>query len=158
MSLAIDTDEKICLYNNKEKEKAGKIILENNNKKYKISNFNKLVLGYNEEYLVFSCNKNKVQKEKRNLLDLIRFQKQEDKPVIEEFKSTPFINHFQNINSKSNLEITKSYLVVLKIKDIMNKVYPQLIMATKKGLSIKKIMSMYNIKNIPSFEKSNINH
>jgi hypothetical protein len=158
MSLLIDTQDKLCLYNNKEKEKSGRILLENSNKNYKISYFNKLLMGHTEEYLLFTCNKDKSVKETKNLLNLIKFQKQKEKPVLDQYisntnSSTGFNNYFQNCFSNINVESKKSYLIIFKIKEIIMKCYPQMIMVNKKGYSFKKIMLKYDLKNLPMFDK-----
>jgi WD40 repeat protein len=48
MTLARDTSGKICVYNTKEKNKCGKINLENINKSYKLNYCNKLLVNYSE--------------------------------------------------------------------------------------------------------------
>jgi hypothetical protein len=165
MSLVVDTQDKICLYHTKQQEKAGRIFLENLNKNYKFSYFNKILLGYTEEFLIFSCHKDKSEKESKNLLNLIKFQKQKEKPVLEEYRGlgssmssgfnnfNSFNNFLQSFYSNNNLEVKKSYLLIFKIKDIIMKCYPQLIMANKKGYSIKKLMLKYDLRNLPQLGK-----
>lgn len=54
MNLVIDTDNKMCLYNSKESHKIAKLILENNNnKKYKLSYFNKHLVSFTQGKLSF---------------------------------------------------------------------------------------------------------
>jgi len=48
MNLAIDSDNKICIYNSKEAHKISKLVLENSNKRYKVSYFNKHLLGFSQ--------------------------------------------------------------------------------------------------------------
>ena len=88
---------------------------------------------------------------------MIDFQNQPLKQILKEFSENDleFINYYQNIygEEKNN---KKNYIVTFKIKELLLKCYPQLIMATKKGMSINKIMDKYKMDDIPSFETSNI--
>jgi hypothetical protein len=94
---------------------------------------------------------------------LIKFQKQKEKPVLEEYRGlgssmssgfnnfNSFNNFLQSFYSNNNLEVKKSYLLIFKIKDIIMKCYPQMIMANKKGYSIKKLMLKYDLRKFPQF-------
>lgn len=54
MNLAVDSDNKICLYNSKESHKIAKLDLEVNRKKYKVSYFNRHLINFTEgKYLIF---------------------------------------------------------------------------------------------------------
>lgn len=103
------------------------------------------------------CEKDLEKKEKLNLIDLIKFQNQPSKPVLNEFSDNnlEFINHFQNYYCEE-VKNKKNYIVTFRIKEILLKCYPQLIMANKKGMSLNKIMAKYTMNNIPSFETSKI--
>jgi hypothetical protein len=48
MSLALDHNQNIIIYNHKEKHKAGKLVLEHKDKNYKINYFNKILCGCNK--------------------------------------------------------------------------------------------------------------
>ncbi len=48
MNLAIDTENKICVYNSKEAHKIAKLVLENSNKRYKVAYFNKHLISYTQ--------------------------------------------------------------------------------------------------------------
>jgi hypothetical protein len=88
---------------------------------------------------------------------MINFQKQKEKPIVEQYKNIDFLNFYQTIYSTQPVKLGKSYLIIFKIRDILFKCYPDLVMAYKKGLSLKKIMAQYDMDNLPSFEKSKIN-
>jgi hypothetical protein len=90
------------------------------------------------------------------VIELINFQKQGTKPKLEEYKDFS-ISHYQNKYISSNInqiEINNNYIVMYKIKELILKCYPQLILPSKKGLSLRKIMSRYELNNLPSFDKS----
>ncbi len=48
MNMAIDSDNKICIYNSKEAHKIAKLVLENSKKRYKVSYFNKHLVGFTQ--------------------------------------------------------------------------------------------------------------
>ena len=148
--MILDTEEKLCLYNNKEKEKCGKVLLESGSKRYKLSYYNKFLLSSNEEHMIITCNKDKRPREKTNLIDFIKFQKNENKQILDEFQScqNDYINYFQTNPSQNE---KKTYLLVYKVKDLLIKCYPQLALVQKKGYSLKKIMEKYEMNNIPVF-------
>ena len=151
LNLVIDTNQRMLIYNAKEKHKISKIQLEYNGKNYHVKYFNEVLINFSEDFVVVVCGKDNSPKEKNNVIDLINFQKEQSKPSLVEFKNGDFINHFQN---KTTINNEKSYIAIFKTKDIILKSYPQLLMANKKGLSLKKILQKYEINNIPSFDKS----
>jgi hypothetical protein len=149
--MILDSNEKLSLYHNKEKEKCGKILLESMGKNYKISYYNKFLFSYNEEYIILVCNKDKRPKNKHSLLDFIKFQKIEKKDILPEFQKmqNDYINYFQTLpRDKKN----KTYLLMFKIKELIVKCYPELAIVQKKGYSLKKIMEKYDMNNIPNFQ------
>ncbi len=102
------------------------------------------------------ANKDKNEKIKPNLLEMILFQQQTEKPVLDEFNNPNkfYFNYFQDYFSKQTLPINKkSYLIIFKTKDILFKCYPQLLMAHKKGISLQKLLTKYDMNNLPSFSK-----
>lgn len=157
MNLLVDTDGKICLYNSKESHKIAKLILENTHKSYKISYFNKHLISSTQEFIVFVCEKYPERKEKLNLIDLINFQNQKNTSVLKEYASRnlDFSNYYQNFLTE-NITPKKSYILTFRIKELLLKCYPQMIMANKKGMSLNKIMSKYKMDNLPNFESSKI--
>ena len=102
------------------------------------------------------CEKDLEKKEKLNLIDLIEFQNQPLKPLLKEYSEndTEFINYYQNLYSEE-IKNKKNYIVTFRIKEVLLKCYPQLIMANKKGMSLNKMMAKYTMNNMPSFETSN---
>ena len=87
---------------------------------------------------------------------MILFQQQADKPVLEEFNKADlnYLNYFQDFYSKKALPVSKkSYLVVFKIKDVLFKCYPKLVIANKRGISLHQLITKYDINNLPSFSK-----
>ena len=56
-------------------------------------------------------------------------------------------------NSRNN--DGKSYLGIIKIKDILFKCFPDIRIPIKNGIAIKKIMENYTLRNLPQFELSN---
>ena len=108
------------------------------------------------------CEKSFEEKQKNNLLDLIKFQNQPHKPVVAEVSefltstNNDFFNYFQLNHSFEKLDTSSSYVVIYKIKDIILKLYPQLAIANRTGYSLKKIMAKYDLNNLPNFEKSKI--
>lgn len=97
---------------------------------------------------MFICEKDKSEKPKTSLLDLIKFQKKDHKPVLEQFQNMEndnFVNFYQK---DSNIKTGKKYIIAFKSKDLILKCYPQLIMAFKKGLSLKKMIQEYNLNSI----------
>ena len=103
------------------------------------------------------CEKDVEKKEKLNLIDLIKFQNQPLKPLLKEYSENDleFINYYQNLYS-DEIKIRKNYIVTFRIKEVLLKCYPQLIMANKKGMSLNKIMAKYTMNNVPSFETSKV--
>jgi len=101
------------------------------------------------------CEKDLEKKEKLNLIDLINFQNQPLKPLLKEFSDNDveFLNYYQNFYSEE-IKVKKNYIVTFRIKEVLLKCYPQLIMANKKGMSLNKIMAKYNMNNVPNFESS----
>jgi len=102
------------------------------------------------------CEKDLERKDKLNLIDLIEFQNQPLKPMLKEFSENDdfeFINYYQSLYTEE-IKNKKNYIVTFKIKEVLLKCYPQLIMANKKGMSLNKIMAKYTMNNIPSFETS----
>lgn len=98
----------------------------------------------------------KIQDE--NILDLISFQKnnKKDKLRLAQYSNIDSLSNcnqkqvFKEEQLKKNSKNDKSYFVVFKIKELIFKCYPQLILAFKKGLSLKKLMQQYRIDEIPS--------
>ena len=106
--------------------------------------------------MIFIASKDKSEKVKPNLLEMIQFQHQKEKPVLEEFANTNmnYFNSIQESYTKQSLPPNyKSYLVVFKIKDALYKCYPQLVMAHKKGVSLNKLLTKYGVNNLPSYSK-----
>lgn len=101
------------------------------------------------------CEKDTDIKEKLNLIDLITFQNQPLKPLLKEFSENnfEFINYYQQ-KYIGGIQNKKNYIITFKIKEVLLKCYPELIMANKKGYSLNKIMAKYSMSNIPSFEAS----
>jgi len=108
-----------------------------------------------EEYIVMICEKDLEKKPKLNSIDLINFQNQPLKPVMKEFceNDLEFFNYYQN-NLCEEVKNKKNYIITFRIKEVLLRCYPQLIMANKKGMSLNKIMGKYQMNNIPSFETS----
>lgn len=90
----------------------------------------------------------------RDLIDLINFQKSPDKPVLDEFLNDEFLNYHQTQFSEKKLEHKSKYILFFKTRDVILKCYPGLLMASKKGMSLKKIMKSYSMNQLPVFEKS----
>ena len=90
-----------------------------------------------------------------NLIDLINFQNQTNNSVLNEFadEKLDFNNYFQN-NLIEGFYPKKNYILVFRIKELLLRCYPQLIMASKKGMSLNKIMAKYKMDNLPNFENS----
>ena len=74
--LSFDSMDKICVYNSKEQNKIGKLLLntETDKSNYKISYSNKYLIEYNKDYVFIVCEKSDVYYPKKSLLDLINFQ------------------------------------------------------------------------------------
>jgi hypothetical protein len=68
--------DKICVYNTKEQNKIGKLLLntETDKSNYKISYSNKFLIEYNKDYVFIICEKSDIYYPKKSLLDLINFQ------------------------------------------------------------------------------------
>lgn len=64
-----------------------------------------------------------------------------------------FNNYFQN-DLTENVNAKKNYLLIFRVKEMLLKCYPQMIMANKKGMSLNKIMAKYKMDNLPNFESS----
>jgi len=101
------------------------------------------------------CEKDIEIKEKLNLIDLINFQNQPLKPLLQAYSENAleFINYYQNFYGEE-IKIKKNYIVTFRIKEVLLKCYPQLIMANKKGMSLNQLMAKYTMNNIPNFETS----
>ncbi len=93
----------------------------------------------------------------RNTNFLINFQNKPLKPVMKEFcdNDLEFFNFYQSKYCE-DVKNKKNYIVIFRIKEVLLRCYPMLIMANKRGMSLSKILSKYNVNNIPSFETSNI--
>ena len=149
LNLVIDQSQKICVYNNKEKTKICKILLKNEDVNFKISNITKLLMDTSQEYLVFITEKDKSERINYTVLDLIKSQLSKDKKVMEEYThSEPFNFNLSSLKD-SAIESKKSYISILKIKDLILKCYPQYALIVKKGLSLKKIMMKFDSNNLP---------
>jgi hypothetical protein len=66
-----------------------------------------------------------------------------------------FINYFQN-DLIEKVYPKKNYILIFRIKELLLKCYPQMIMANKKGMSLNKIMAKYKMDNLPNFDIGNI--
>lgn len=161
--LGIDSNQKMCVYNVKQKSKCGRLSLDYDSCKYKIKQFNKLLwlfshgkininLSYYLEYGVIITENDEAPKSEQTLLDLIKFQKQPKKPVLDDFSNGDLFNYYQT----GTVEKTTSNLIFFKIKDILVKCYPPLGLIYKKGLSIRKILEKYDINNLPSFDDQKV--
>lgn len=102
------------------------------------------------------CEKDVEKKENLNLIDLIKFQNQPLKPLLKQYSENDleFINYYQNLYGEG-IKTKKNYIVTFRIKEVLLRCYPQLIMANKKGMSLNKIMAKYSMNNMPSFDTSN---
>ena len=89
------------------------------------------------------------------MIDLINFQNQTNNAVLSEYadKDLDFSNYYQNFLTE---EITpkKNYILTFRIKELLLKCYPQMIMANKKGMSLNKIMGKYKMDDLPNFDQS----
>jgi hypothetical protein len=52
MNLVIDTQDRICLYNNKQRRKVAKLELEEISKRYKINYFNKIMYSFSQSKFI----------------------------------------------------------------------------------------------------------
>jgi hypothetical protein len=105
-----------------------------------------------------TCYKSKKQREVPSILKLVDFQNKQFKNTLSEYKDIEFINYYQNKYSNANsIKKKKQYLAIFKIKDLVLKCYSQLFQAYYNGLSIRKVLSKYNLNNLPTFEKSIFN-
>ena len=78
MMFAFDSNNKICLYNTKEFNKPGNLLLNpeyDMKTNYKISYSNAFLVDFNKEFVVFICEKSDEKIEKLTLVDLINRQK-----------------------------------------------------------------------------------
>ena len=127
------------------------------------------------------CEKEESNKEKKSLIDLIKFQ-DERKEYIRNKPNTTSTNFFnakqialnpiiekpptpevkeENAEEQNEpvpitkIELKQKYLLIFRIRDILFKCYPNLIYAYKKGLSLKKIMKTYSADSFPTFERNN---
>ena len=91
------------------------------------------------------------------MIDLINFQNQKNTGVLKEYanKNHNFSNFYQNFLTEK-VTPKKNYILIFRIKELLLKCYPQMLMANKKGMSLNKIMSKYKMDNIPNFESSKI--
>ena len=183
MVLAVDDSNIVNVYNMKEKGKAGKILLDdidNQNIIYRIKYANKYQVDYNDEFAAMICEKEESSKEKKSLIDLIKFQ-DERKEYIRNKPNTTSTNFFnatqialnpiiekpptpevkeENAEEQNEpvpitkIELKQKYLLIFRIRDILFKCYPNLIYAYKKGLSLKKIMKTYSSDSFPTFERN----
>ena len=183
MVLAVDDSNIVNVYNMKEKGKAGKILLDdidNQNIIYRIKYANKYQVDYNDEFAAMICEKEESNKEKKSLIDLIKFQ-DERKEYIRNKPNTTSTNFFnakqialnpiiekpptpevkeENAEEQNEpvpitkIELKQKYLLIFRIRDILFKCYPNLIYAYKKGLSLKKIMKTYSSDSFPTFERN----
>ena len=183
MVLAVDDSNSVNVDNMKEKGKAGKILLDdidNQNIIYRIKYANKYQVDYNDEFAAMICEKEESNKEKKSLIDLIKFQ-DERKEYIRNKPNTTSTNFFnakqialnpiiekpptpevkeENAEEQNEpvpitkIELKQKYLLIFRIRDILFKCYPNLIYAYKKGLSLKKIMKTYSSDSFPTFERT----
>lgn len=155
MSLVIDQSQKISVYNIKEKNKICKIHLRSEDENYKITNINSLLIDYNQEYIIFIAEKDNSECINYSVIDLIKFQSKKNKDVIKEYLNTEPFNYNRRINS--DIGCKNTYISVLKIKDLILKCYPQFGYHIKKGLSIKKLLILYDSCSLPMTDEMKVN-
>jgi len=158
--LVIDSSQKMCVYNTKAKNKCGRISIDYDEHIFQIKHFNKLLFPFNSgifsiyinlihiEYIVLIANYDESPRKEQTLLDFIKFQKQPNKPILDEFINIDLFNFNQNAQVNKH----NSILLYIKIKDLMVKCYPQLGLIYKKGLSVRKVLEKHDINNLPSYD------
>ena len=80
MNIGFNINNRICIYNSKEKHKIGKLMINSDiydKEQYNICYYNKYLCDYNSKYIVFICekksNEEKSKEVPKNILDLINF-------------------------------------------------------------------------------------
>ncbi len=176
INLVLDASNNICLYFCKDKHRICKINFTSSNTKYGIQQMYIPLIQASKDYLV-SIGKSPISIKKKNIIELISFQTNENKPVLSDFidkdwtnwcideNSKPYKNtnfdidemtlfpkDFNFINFKHEIGCSeKSLIFSIKTKEILSKCYPELRGAFKNKIPFKKLLDLYKLKEIPSY-------